>query len=295
MKILVTGGTGFIGSALIKKLINSKNEILVLTRKRKKKLRNIFFHKCNLNKEESYKKKIEIFKPECLVHLAWEGIPNFSKYNCDRNIKNSKTLINAVLKSKLCNKIIVSGSCFEIFKNKGKSDEKTKICYNNFFSKSKNDLRIWLKNLNKKYIFDYIWLRIFYVYGPGQRSDSLIPYVINSIKNNQKPNISNYCNIMDFIYVYDLIKILKFFINKKSINGIINVGSGKPENVYNICKLIEFKINKKNTYFKKNFLKKKRKIYFWADIKKLFTIMDNLKFTNLSLGIKKTIPFYNKK
>jgi nucleoside-diphosphate-sugar epimerase len=296
MRILITGGTGFIGSSLIKKLANSKHQILALTRQKKEKYKNIFFYKCDLNKKQSYKKKIENFKPECLVHLAWEGIPNFSKYNCHKNIKNSKTLIKVILKNKSCKKIIVSGSCFEILKNKGKSDEQSKISNNNFFSKSKNDFRIWLKNLNKKYIFDYIWLRIFYVYGPGQRSNSLIPYVINSIKNNKQPYISNYSNVIDFIYIADLIKIFKFFINKKSINGIFNVGSGKPVKVYNICKLIEYKINKKNIYFKrKSFKAKKIRIYFWSNKKKLIKIMNNFNFTNASLGLSKTISFYNKK
>jgi len=295
MRILITGGTGFIGISLIKKLTNSKHEILVLTRQKKKKFKNIFFHKCNLNKQLSYKKKILKFKPECLVHLAWEGIPNFSKYNCDKNIKNSKTLIKFVLKNKFCKKIIVSGSCFEILKNKGKSNEKTKICNDNYFSKSKNHLRFWLKNLGKRYTFDYIWLRIFYVYGPGQRCNSLIPYVINSLKNNLKPNISNYSNIVDFIYLDDVIKILKFFISKKSINGIFNAGSGKSVKDYNICKLIEYKINKKKIYFNREpFKKKKKKVYFWADKKKLITTMNYLNFKNLSLGLRKTISFYHK-
>ena len=295
MRILITGGTGFIGKSLIRKFANSKNDILILTRQKKKNYKNIFFHKCDLNKKKSYKRKIEEFKPECLVHLAWEGIPNFSKYNCDKNVRNSKNLIKIILKNKVCKKIIVSGSCFEILKNKGKSDENTKICNSNFFSKAKNNLRIWVKNLSRRYIFDYIWLRIFYVYGPGQRSNSLMPYVINSLKINQKPNISNYSNTIDFIYLDDLVKIFKFFISKKSINGIFNAGSGKPTKVYNICQLIERKMYKRNVYFKTRFFKeKKTKVYFWANKKKINKIINNLNFISLNYGLRRTIAFYNK-
>jgi len=51
MRILITGGTGFIGSSLIKKLANSKHQILALTRQKKEKYKNIFFYKCDLNKK----------------------------------------------------------------------------------------------------------------------------------------------------------------------------------------------------------------------------------------------------
>lgn len=43
MKILITGGTGFIGISLVKKLTNSKHEILVLTRQKKKDLKIFLF------------------------------------------------------------------------------------------------------------------------------------------------------------------------------------------------------------------------------------------------------------
>ena len=78
MKILITGATGFIGKSLIKKLPKKSFKIIALSRKNYRNESNIKYIQdtIRLNKKLNIVKK---FEPEVLIHLSWEGIPNFSK------------------------------------------------------------------------------------------------------------------------------------------------------------------------------------------------------------------------
>ena len=294
IKILVTGGTGFIGKHFLKELSNKNVEVLVLTRSKKKKFKKIIFYKCDLNNVNTYKKKIINFNPECLVHLAWEGIPNFTRKSCSQNLKNSKNLIKIVTKVSSCKKIIISGTCFEIVTNKGKSDEKAKLDESNYFSFSKNKLRKWIDDSKNKNLFDYIWLRIFYVYGPGQRKEALIPYLIRSFKQNKQPVLKNIYNTVDFVYIEDVIKILLASIFKKIPSGVYNAGSGYGLPVYKVCRFIEKKITNKVILFSNRNIKKKNSTtYFWSDNKKTNKVFKEINYTSIENGLKKTISkFY---
>jgi nucleoside-diphosphate-sugar epimerase len=80
MRVILTGGTGFIGYPVLKKLIELNYEILLLDR-------NFFFlENLNINRlkvdlNNFTEKKFEIinFKPEVILHLAWQGIPDYSE------------------------------------------------------------------------------------------------------------------------------------------------------------------------------------------------------------------------
>ena len=80
MRILITGGTGFIGKHLLSKLENTKYKILVCSRKLYKNKSNIKYTKQDIGKKLNH--TIRNFKPEILIHLAWQGIPDFSLNNC---------------------------------------------------------------------------------------------------------------------------------------------------------------------------------------------------------------------
>ena len=80
MRVILTGGTGFIGYPVLKKLIELNHEILLLDR-------NFFFLenlkinrlKVDLNNFTDKKFEIINFKPEVILHLAWQGIPDYSE------------------------------------------------------------------------------------------------------------------------------------------------------------------------------------------------------------------------
>ena len=124
MKILITGGTGFLGKSLLKKLDKKKFKILVCSRRRLKNKLNVVYTKQDMGK--SLNKRIKLFNPEILIHLAWEGIPDFSLKNCNENIKKNLFFLDNVSNLPNLKKIIITGSCLEYGSHNG-------ICKEEYF------------------------------------------------------------------------------------------------------------------------------------------------------------------
>ena len=286
MKILITGATGFIGSSLIKSINKKENKIAIISRDRKN-IENINIIKGNLNNLKTLEKKIIKFNPEIVIHLAWENIPKYTFENSKKNLDNSINFLNIIIDKTDCKKIIVSGSCWEYGVNKGVCKEKNKIKINNYFSWAKTSLYNFL-NMKKNYRdFNLIWLRLFYVYGVGQRKDSLIPYIVNQIKMNKKPILSSLKNKNDYININDVSRIILYSIFNNIKSGIYNVGNGKSYSVKYIYKIIS-KILKKNIRLNNDVKNINFTDFYSSNIKfkKEFKITNNI---SISKGISEYI------
>ena len=293
MKIIVTGANGFVGQALIKKLLkNNDNKILaVYYSKNKKRLvnKNLKWKKIDLSKEINKKSKDEIikFNPEIAFHFSWFKIPDFSLKTSIQNLIGSINICELILKIKSCKKIVVSGSCFEDYSKKNKKNN-DKLRY---FVWAKNSLREFLfkeSSVSKKKI---IWLKYFFLYGHGQKPGSLIPSLINSLKNNKKINIKTPFNKNDFIHIDDAIEITLRILNNSKDNQIIDIGSGKLIPVWKVLKTIEISLFKKPKLYKKLLLNKKKiqKTFIKAKINNTNKIIKNYKQMSFQQGINKTV------
>jgi nucleoside-diphosphate-sugar epimerase len=95
------------------------------------------------------------------------------------------------------------------------------------------------------------WLRLFYVYGNGQRETSLIPSVIRALENNQQPSIRNYKNRNDFVYVSDVAKAIYSILQRKPKTEILNVGSGYSLSVSDVIRTVAEVLNKNISFEEK--------------------------------------------
>lgn len=234
MNILLTGHSGFIGKNLLNLLSKDKkkHKILCLSRSNNQiiKKKNIFYLKCDLKNIKKFKNKIRKFDPNTLIHLAWENIPNFNYFNSKKNEVNSKKLIQLLLDETKLENLIVSGSCFEIYPPNNS--------YQYFINAKKNILK-FIKFKKKSRDFRYQWLRIFYVYGPGQRKQSLIPYIKESLKNNLEFKFKTPNKAHDFIYIDDACRFIVSCLKKDIGSNIFDVGTGKTTSVIKILKNIK--------------------------------------------------------
>ena len=277
MKILITGSSGFIGSALVKKVKNYKNfKLLLLSRKEYiSKSMNIKYLRGDLNNLSQIEKKIEIFNPEILVHLAWEGIPDFSKNISKKNFSNSMKLIKFLIKKTTLKKIIISGSCFE----KRKSEKS-----NTYFSKYKNNLLIKVKKLSKNNKISLLWLRLFYVYGEKQKSSSLLPSVFQSLKKGNKIKLNKPFHRNDFIHLDDVIEaVIKSIKLKKYVISDLDIGSGKTTLIKDLVKKVSSNLKKKITIVGKD---KEKNLKNVANIKKTYKTIKWKPKISINLGIK---------
>ena len=121
MKLLITGGLGFIGSHLVEKLSNKNNEIIILTKTLSKRsnlknlTKNIKIKKINLTDFQKVGRLIENFKPDVIIHLA--GNTSHSKsfekplQDVDSNIKTTLFMLEKIRQLGLSCKFLL-GSTF---------------------------------------------------------------------------------------------------------------------------------------------------------------------------------------
>lgn len=283
MRILVTGATGFIGQSFVQKVQNQ--QLLCCVRHNTNTLRDDQKLVLDLNKLDQFKDQIHRFKPEIVVHLAWQGIPDFSHKMCQLNLNNTINLIDLVTELDSVKKIIVSGSCFEYDNPQGVCNEGYKTSVRDFFSWSKLSIKEYLKLVCQRKNIQWYWSRIFYVYGPHQRAQSLIPTLIDSIHAGRAPQINTPFNANDFVYVDDVVEALNCFIDQNIESGVYNIGSGYATTIASICEQVAT-IFSSSIQFDFQSKKDTERTTFYADIHKMTMHTGWAPKTSLSQGLK---------
>lgn len=245
----------------------------------------------DLNDFSSSKEAIKTFDPDVLIHFAWQGIPDYSEKISKTNLQNSIHLFDFLLEETNCKKIIVSGSCFEYGKTQGVCTEKDFCNTHSFFSWAKHSLLRYLEVKCTIRKIDWIWFRIFYVYGSGQREQSLFPTLIRSLQKKEVPQIMTPFYRNDFIDASDVAEATWIAVEKKIPSGIYNLGWGKSNAVYDACTLAEKMILGTNTLTQqvKENGKKEQTVDFWADMSKTHQSLEWMPKITLEEGIQKHI------
>ena len=289
MKILVIGSTGFIGSNLIEelRLLNYNTAFLSNS-----KSDDIFVY-CDLNNPAQSKDYLIEFNPDVVIHLAWIGIPDYSYENSTRSLNSSIEFLNIIIENTNCSKIIVTGSCWEYGKQHGICNENDSLIVSSYFTWAKISLFNYLYYKCSESKISLLWFRLFYVYGPRQRSISLIQNLIESFKLKKIPNILYPNNKNDFVYVGDVVKVIIRAMDLDIPSGVYNIGSGKAYSVYDICLEVEhqlYKIDETSQLILKNG-KKSESINFYASTEKTNKLINLKCDTSLKEGIAHQIQY----
>lgn len=296
-KVLVIGGTGFLGYHLIKKCLSKKMLVTSISRKKPSKnffLRKVNYKTCNL-KDSNKLKKIIQNDFEFVVNLGGNIDHNNKIKTYSSHYIGVKNLYEALKKKKI-KKFIQIGSSSEYGKIFGKVKE-TDICGPKMiYGKSKLNASKFLLKKFKLEKFPVVILRFFQIYGPMQKTNRLIPYVISSSIQNKSFSCSEGSQFRDFLYVDDAINaILKNFNNKKKMIGkIFNIGYGKPIKVKDIILLITKIIKKGKPVFGKINLRIDESMKIYPEIKKAKSILLWKSKIPIIEGLSKTINFYKK-
>tara|TARA_B100000212_G_scaffold335314_1_gene307112 strand:+ start:6394 stop:7218 length:825 start_codon:yes stop_codon:yes gene_type:complete len=268
-QVHIIGSNGFIGKAL-KRSVNV-DKIICWSHQSKDYFIDIY-------EEESWMNLLKL-NPKRLILLSWPGLPNYNEtFHVTKNLPQLIKLLELLIINGL-KKIVVTGTCYEYGLKNGKLSEDISAEPVSQYGIAKNCLLHSLRNLCTLNSVNWCWGRIFYPFGPEQNEKSLIPSLIKAIKNNDDFfRISSGKQLRDFIHVDDVAKILIFLIENDVMNGIYNIGSGKPKSIIDFVKEIKRErnsnINIITNYYKD---RKDEPQEFWADMQKLNKVYKTLK------------------
>ncbi len=307
MKILVTGGAGFIGSNLSNFLFDNKFDVHVVdnlyTGKRKNLKPNIKFYKIDISKKlelNKLPKKIDI-----IFHLASQSSGEISYYKPDLDFKynliSTSNIVNWGIKIKI--KKFIFTSSVGVYKPSKKTlyeDSPIGPISNYGFNKYLSE-KLIVQSLNQVKI-SYTIFRLFNVYGPNQDLKNLNQGILSiylSYILRRKPIIikGKLNRTRDLIYIDDVLKAFMLSIKESRLNNkIFNISSGKSTSIKNlIYLLLKISNNKKNypikikddTMFNINYIR--------GNSDKLSFLTGWKTNTTLAEGIKKMYDYYNAK
>src|SRR5687767_2035404 len=192
MKVLVTGATGFIGNHVINKLLEKDCEIIAtsLTEEKAKQLswfNQVKYVPFDLEKfDNSINYFAQFSQPDLLIHLAWEGLPNYtSSFHLDVNYPRHLAFLTNLIKNGLKD-LTVTGTCFEYGMQEGCLSEDMPVFPANSYAIAKDKLRIALEELKDQFDFVLKWVRLFYMYGQGQNPNSLVSQLEKALDAKEK-------------------------------------------------------------------------------------------------------------
>lgn len=244
MRILVTGGAGFIGRHLVKVLINRGDEVTIVdnfSNSSKQEIKDLLDKGANLievditNFEQINK---AIRGHEIVIHLAAKISVEDSIKNPEEtnrvNIDGTKNIINIMSKSNIKNLIVASSAAVygDLKDIQSCLDEKSIMNPISPYGKSKLMMEKSIENLIHKSKINCIILRFFNIYGIGQNPEyaGVISKFVTNIKNQQALEIfGDGLQTRDFVSIHDIIEsiILAMKKIKQKKFEVYNIASGK--------------------------------------------------------------------
>ena len=247
-KILIVGGTGFIGYHLAKKSLKKGWQVTSISSNRPKKIRylpKVEYIRCNITNKKLLRRSIR---------KAFDYVVNLGGYVDHSNKRKTfkshyggcKNLSEIFLK-KTPLSFVQIGSSLEYGISSSPQKENIKCNLNtikSIYGKAKLLSSRHMIELFKKKNFPSTVLRLYLVYGPRQDANRFLPItILGCIKNKQFP-CSKGDQLRDFVYVDDAVEaIIKSLTNKNSRGQIINIGSGKPRRIKSVIEKVK-KISK---------------------------------------------------
>ena len=252
MKIIITGGAGFIGSHLAEFLINKGHRIVIIDNLSTGRLNNIkaFKNKVKFIKADisrlgkwtkNFKNAKVVFHLAALADIV-PSIQNPKKY-FDSNVVGTENITSTSIKYKV-KKIIyaASSSCYGIPKNYP-TVETESIAPQYPYALTKNLGEQILMHYAKIYGIQATSLRLFNVYGTRSRTSGTYGamfgvFLAQKLKNKPLTVVGDGTQKRDFTYISDVIEAFYKAIKIKKNFQIFNLGTGKPIAVNGIVKLL---------------------------------------------------------
>ncbi len=279
-KILITGGAGFIGSAILKHLNNEQHEIFVIDNlsfgnRAFIDIPDSHFYQLDILNHDELIKTIKKINPDKVIHLAAiHFIPYCNQHpfqSANINIQGTMNVLEAI-KQTNCNQVLFASTAAVYPIYDGALSEEHETGPMDIYGLSK----LTGEQLCQKFFLETgiatVICRFFNAFGPNETNPHLIPEIQHQIKSGKRTiELGNILPKRDFIHTYDMANAISIMI-KKLTTGIttINLGQGEEYAVTEIVNAFERILNEKITIeIDEARVRKVERMHLLADVTKL--------------------------
>lgn len=242
MRVFVTGAGGFIGSHIVKSLLENDHEVAVLKRKgsNSKRLDSLPISYINVSNDlalfsPAEQRSLSEFHPEAVIHAGWIGVGNSQRNELVQlsNIEMTSNLLDASIKAGVQH-FIGFGSQAEYGRCEGAINESQPLAPTTLYGAAKASASLVAGVQTNLHDVQFTWVRVFSTYGPGDEPYWMIQDVAKKLVSRESPSLTPGTQIWDYLYVVDAAEAVRSIVEHKTGLGIINLGSGTAQSIRSI-------------------------------------------------------------
>lgn len=275
MRVLVTGGSGFLGRQVVGILRDREHEVHAVARTSCGQIRGVQWHQANLLEQGASARVLANVRPDALMHLAWIATPPqfwTSPENLDWLAASVRMVrVFAELGGR---RVVVAGTCAEYGNGRAQPYcEEDPAKPSTLYAASKNALREVLHQYSALMDIEYAWGRIFFLYGVREPAAKLLSSLIKHIAAGQVPEMREPDRLLDFVTVRDTALALATLVDEP-YRGIVNVASGVGLSVRDAAKIIAAETSPRLVEAIDSLPRKTSDNHMLADIGRLRKVLD---------------------
>ncbi|MBF4492909.1 NAD(P)-dependent oxidoreductase [Flavobacterium sp. MR2016-29] len=299
--VLITGITGFLGSHIAENLISNNINVVGLKRE------NSDLWRCDEIKDKvvwvdipknGSLKSLTNYSFDTIIHAAWIGVESNDRDNWIEQSKNVTFFVELLEIAKVLQvkKIIFLGSQAEygIINSKIYEDFETNAL--NAYAATKLACLEILKSFSSINNINWIWLRLFSVFGEKENSNWLIPSLVNSMLNKNEMDFTLGEQKYAYLYVKDFAEIINRIVVKDIESGVYNISSSETRTIRSLIEDIKNLINPE---FVLNFgvlnYRSGQSMHMEGNMQKLSAQIGKIQFSNYNIALQNTLNYYLKK
>jgi nucleoside-diphosphate-sugar epimerase len=227
-RVLVTGGSGFVGRHCVPALVERGWEVHAVWRSRRPAPPNgAIWHSVDLLSSREVKELVRDTQPTHCLHLAWDARPG-RFWTSPENlgwVQASLELVQALARHG-CRRAVFAGTCAEYDWGHGYCCETTTpLMPATLYGACKHGLRLMVEAHSALVGLSTAWCRLFLLYGPEEAPQRFVPSVIQALLRGEPARCTHGRQVRDFLHVEDVASALVAVL-ESDVRGAINIGSG---------------------------------------------------------------------